>query len=74
MNRSLIAMAGGIVMTALSGSLLLVWLNMNTGSGFVGLLWIGGVVVGLSAFANGAAALVRGHDPIARSSVGSLRE
>ncbi len=34
--------------------LLLLWLNMNTGTGFLGWLFIGGVVVGLAVVWKGA--------------------
>ncbi len=44
----------GLAMTALNGLLLLVWLWLDTGSGFVGLLFIFGILVGLAVFAGAA--------------------
>lgn len=59
MSRSGMAMFGGIVMTAVCGVLLIWWLNADTGSGFVGLLWILGVLVGITVFAAAAMEAVR---------------
>ena len=44
----------GLVLTLGMGGLLLGWLAMNTGSGFVGLLFIGGIIVGLATVLIGA--------------------
>jgi hypothetical protein len=46
-------------MTALSGGLMIWWLALNTGSGFVGLLFILGMFVGLAVFAGSAAEAMR---------------
>lgn len=62
MSRYAIAMIGGIAMTAISGGLLIGWLALNTGSGFVGLLFILGMFVGMAVFAGGAAEAVRSPD------------
>lgn len=59
MSRYSIAMIAGIAMVGISGGLLLVWLALNTGSGFVGLLFILGMFVGLAVFATSAAESVR---------------
>ncbi len=59
MNRYTNVMIGGISMATLSGVMLMVWLELNTGSGVVGLLYISGVIVGLVAFGNAASASVR---------------
>ena len=44
----------GLILTLGMGGLLLVWLNLNEGSGFVGLLFISGVMAGLVAVLAGA--------------------
>lgn len=44
----------GLILALGMGSLLLVWLNLNEGSGFVGLLFIFGVAAGLVAVLAGA--------------------
>jgi hypothetical protein len=44
----------GLLMTALNGVLLLVWLWLDTGSGFVAVLFILGIFVGLAVFAGAA--------------------
>jgi hypothetical protein len=61
-------MLGGIVMMAVSGMLLMWWLIANTGSGFVGLFWILGILTGIGVFAGGAAEAVRAsHEPTVRA-------
>ena len=59
MSRYTITMIGGIAMTAISGGLLIGWMALNTGSGFVGLLFILGMFVGMAVFAGSAAEAVR---------------
>ena len=44
----------GLLMTALNGMLLLVWLWLDTGSGFVALLFIFGMLIGFAVFAGAA--------------------
>ncbi len=44
---SLVAMIVGLILALGMGGLLLGWLALDTGSGFVGLLFIAGIVVGL---------------------------
>lgn len=41
------AMIVGLILALGMGGLLLGWLALDTGSGFVGLLFIGGIAVGL---------------------------
>jgi hypothetical protein len=55
-------MFGGITMTAISGALLIWWLIANTGSGYVGFLWIIGMLVGIAVFAGSAAEARRSPD------------
>lgn len=62
MSRYTITMIGGIAMTAISGGLLIGWLALNTGSGFVGLLFMLGMFVGMAVFAGSAAEAVRSPD------------
>jgi hypothetical protein len=62
MSRYTITMIGGIAMTAISGGLLIGWLALNIGSGFVGLLFILGMFVGMAVFAGSAAEAVRSPD------------
>lgn len=62
MSRYTMTMIGGIAMTAISGGLLIGWLALNTGSGFVGLLFILGMFVGMAVFAGSAAEAVRSPD------------
>ena len=62
MSQYTMTMIGGIAMTAISGSLLIGWLALNTGSGFVGLLFILGMFVGMAVFAGSAAEAVRSPD------------
>lgn len=44
----------GLLMTALNGVLLLAWLWLDTGTGFLALLFILGMLVGLAVFAGAA--------------------
>lgn len=53
-NSSTATMLIGLLLSLGMGGLLLGWLAMNTGSGFVGLLFIGGIVVGLATVLIGA--------------------
>ena len=62
MSRYTMTMIGGIAMTAISGILMIWWLALNTGSGFVGFLFIMGMLVGLAVFAGSAAEAVRSPD------------
>ncbi len=62
MSRYTISMIGGIAMTAISGVLMIWWLALATGSGFVGLLFILGMFVGLAVFAGSAAEAMRSPD------------
>jgi hypothetical protein len=62
MSRYTITMIGGIAMTAISGGLLIGWLALNIGSGFVGLLFILGMFVGMAVFAGSAAEAMRSPD------------
>lgn len=62
MSRHAIAMIGGIAMTAISGTLMILWLIANTGSGYVGFLWIIGMLVGMAVFAGSAVEAVRSPD------------
>ena len=62
MSRYAITMIGGIAMTAISGALLIWWLIANTGSGYVGFLWIIGMLVGIAVFAGSAVEAVRSPD------------
>ncbi len=62
MTRYTTTMIGGIAMTAISGILMMWWLALNTGSGFVAFLFIMGMFVGLAVFAGSAAEAVRSPD------------
>jgi len=62
MSRYTITMIGGIAMTAISGALLIWWLIANTGSGYVGFLWIIGILVGIAVFAGSAVEAIRSPD------------
>ncbi|MGA7227203.1 MAG: hypothetical protein WBZ45_03210 [Acidimicrobiia bacterium] len=62
MSRYALTMFGGITMTAVCGGLLLLWLQADTGAGEVGLLWIFGILVGLSVFAGGAIEAMRSEN------------
>jgi hypothetical protein len=56
-------MIGGITMTAISGILMIWWLTLgDVSSGFVGLLFILGMFVGLAVFAGSAAEAMRSPD------------
>lgn len=59
MSRYAITMFGGVAMTAISGGLLMWWLIANTGTGYVGFLWIIGILVGIAVFAGSAAEAMR---------------
>ena len=63
MSRYTTTMIGGIAMTALSGVLMIWWLALgDVSSGFVGLLFILGMFVGLAVFAGSAAEAMRSPD------------
>ena len=47
-------MVAGVLMTAVNGGLLVLWLWMNTGAGYVGFLFVIGILVGLAVFAGGS--------------------
>jgi hypothetical protein len=60
-------MLGGLAMTAISGALMVWWLALgDVSSGFVGLLFILGMLVGLAVFAGSAAEAVRSPEPRSR--------
>lgn len=61
MSKYTTVMLGGIAMTSIMGALMLWWLSLNTGSGFVGLLFVAGMLVGMAVFAGGAAEAIRTH-------------
>ena len=62
MSRYTITMNGGLAMTAISGALLIWWLIADTGSGYVGFLWIIGILVGIAVFAGSAVQAMRSPD------------
>jgi len=62
MSRPTTVMVGGIVMTSMMGSLMVGWLALNEGSGFVGLLFISGMLIGMAVFCGGAAEALRTPD------------
>ena len=63
MSRYTISMIGGIAMTAISGVLMIWWLALgDVSSGFVGMLFILGMFVGLAVFAGSAAEVMRSPD------------
>ena len=68
MSRYTTVMLGGIAMTSTMGALMIWWLSLNTGSGFVGLLFITGMLVGTAVFAGAAAEAIRAPNDVARSS------
>ena len=47
MDSRIVVMIVGLILALGMGGLMIAWLDMNTGSGFVGLLFIGGIVTGL---------------------------
>jgi hypothetical protein len=55
MRRMALVVAGGIAMASIMGVLLIWWLSLDQGSGFVGFLFIAGMLVGIAVFAGGAA-------------------
>jgi len=55
MRRMASVMAGGIAMASIMGVLLIWWLSLDQGSGFVGFLFTAGMLVGIAVFAGGAA-------------------
>ena len=60
MSRFTISMLGGLAMTAISGVLMVWWLALgDVSSGFVGLLFVLAMFVGLAVFAGSAAEAVR---------------
>ena len=68
MSRYTTVMLGGITMTSTTGALMIWWLSLNTGSGFVGLLFIAGMLIGTAVFAGAAAQAIRAPDTVAGSS------
>jgi len=68
MSRYTTVMLGGIAMTSTTGALMIWWLSLNTGSGFVGLLFIAGMLVGMAVFAVAAAEATRAPNYVAGSS------
>lgn len=60
MSRYTTTMIGGIAMTAISGVLMVWWLALgDVSTGFVGLLFILGMFLGMAVFAGSAAEAVR---------------
>jgi hypothetical protein len=59
MSRYVAVMLGGIAMTSIMGALMIWWLTVDEGSGFVGMLYIAGMLVGMAVFAGSAAEAVR---------------
>ena len=59
MSKYTSVMVCGIAMATIMGTLMVWWLALNEGSGFVGLLFIAGMLVGMAVFAGGAAEAVR---------------
>lgn len=62
MSKYTSVMVCGIAMATIMGTLMVLWLALNEGSGFVGLLFIAGMLVGMAVFAGGAAEAVRSTD------------
>ena len=62
MSRYSAAMIGGIAMASIMGALLIWWLAVNEGSGFVGLLFIFGMLIGMAVFAGSAVEALRSPD------------
>ncbi len=63
MTRYTTTMIGGLAMTALSGGLMIWWLALaDNSSGYIGLLFILGMFVGLAVFAGSAAEAMRSPD------------
>ena len=62
MSRYTIVMLGGMAMASIMGALMIGWLALNEGSGFVGLLFITGMLVGVAVFAGSAAEALRHAD------------
>ena len=54
MNARVVAMIVGLILALGMGGLLIAWLDMDTGSGFVGLLFIVGIITGLTLVLVGA--------------------
>ena len=71
MSRETTVMLGGLAMASIMGALMIWWLAVNEGSGFVGFLFIAGMLVGMAVFGGGAAEALRRTDHDAGS--GSLR-
>ena len=59
MSRYVAVMLGGIAMASMMGALMIWWLTVDEGSGFVGMLFIAGMLVGMAVFAGSAAEAVR---------------
>ena len=55
-------MSVGVVLSLGMGGLLLAWLSINEGSGFVGLLFIAGILFGLATVAIGAISKDNAHE------------
>ena len=68
MSRYTTVMLIGIAMASTMGALMIWWLSLNTGSGFVGLVFITGMLVGTAVFAGAAAEAIRAPNDAARSS------
>ena len=62
MSRHTTVMLGGIAMASIMGALMIWWLTVNEGSGFVGLLFIAGMLVGMAVFSGSAAEALREPD------------
>ena len=59
MSRYTTVMLGGLAMASMMGVLMIWWLAFNEGSGFVGMLFIVGMLVGIAVFSGGAAEALR---------------
>jgi hypothetical protein len=47
MEPRIVVMIVGLILALGMGGLLIAWLDMDSGSGFIGLLFIGGLITGL---------------------------
>lgn len=59
MSRHTTVMLGGIAMASIMGALMIWWLALNEGSGFVGMLFIAGMFAGIAVFCGSAAEALR---------------
>lgn len=68
MPKHTTVMTGGIAMASIMGAMMIWWLALSEGSGFVEFLFIVGMLVGMAVFAGGAAEAIRsaGHHTTGR--------